>query len=54
MYDIDLKLSFLIEKILSLFNKNAPIVTKRVTKPYSPWLTHTIIQMMKEHDKALS
>lgn len=52
--NIDLKLDFLTENILSLFNKHSPFVTSRITKPYSPWLTDTIRQMMKERDKALS
>lgn len=52
--NIEKKVQYLAENILVIFNKHAPYVTSRVTKPYAPWLTDNIKQLMKERKKALS
>lgn len=52
--DIEAKVDFLVSNIQLLFNKHAPFKTARVTKPYAPWLTYAVKEMMKERNRALS
>ena len=54
MNDIEEKILFLNANILNIFDKHAPYRTSRITKRYTPWITNTIEQMMKDRDKALS
>lgn len=52
LQDVDQKLEYFNDCIQSLFNKHAPLKTARLTKPYSPWLTDTIREMMRLRDQA--
>lgn len=52
--NIDDKIKLINTYILELFDKHAPYITSRISKPYAPWLTHNLKQMMKQRDKALS
>ena len=51
--NINAKVEYLTNAILSLFNNHAPLRTIRVSKPKAPWLTDTLKIMMRERDKAL-
>lgn len=51
--DIDDKLNLLNNYILTLFDKHAPLKTSRISKPYAPWITTSIKDMMKTRNKAL-
>lgn len=50
--EVDDKLSFLNQQILSLFNKHAPLITRRFTKKFVPWLTDNLKLLMSMRDKA--
>lgn len=50
--DINLKIQYLTDGILSLFNRHAPVRTVRLSKPYAPWRTDTIKLLQKERDIA--
>lgn len=52
--NIEDKIELLNSYILELFDTHAPYITSRISKPYAPWLTHNLKQMMKQRDKALS
>lgn len=55
IYDINNvneKLKFLNESLISLFNIHAPYKTFRITKKYSPWITDNIRLLMSLRDKA--
>lgn len=51
--NINAKVAFLVNCLTGLFDRHAPIVTSRVTKPKAPWLTDVIKIMMHERDAAL-
>lgn len=50
---IDDKVTYLTENILQLFDKHAPYITSRITKPYAPWITPSIKQLIIDRKKAL-
>lgn len=52
--DIEDKIKLLNTYIIELFDKHAPYTISRISKPYAPWLTFNLKQMMKQRDKALS
>lgn len=52
--NIDDKVAYLTNNILSLFDNHAPYITSRITKSYAPWLTGNVKFLMKERNKALS
>lgn len=52
--DIENKLLYFNELIISLFDNHAPLRTVRCTKPKAPWLTENIKLMMNLRDHALS
>lgn len=52
--NIDEKVSFLVTSLIDLFDRHAPYITSKVTKPHAPWLTDTIKLMMSTRDKALA
>lgn len=52
--DVNLKLDFLCSNIINLFNKHAPIITRRFTKPNIPWLNPNLKLLMSLRDKAKS
>lgn len=52
LYNVDDKLNFLNNCILSLFDTHAPLVTRRFTKPAAPWLTDNLRFLMDLRDKA--
>lgn len=52
--NIEEKIAVFNQYILELFDKHAPFVTSRVTKPYAPWLTHNVKELMKLRNKAKS
>lgn len=52
--DINEKVIFLNNFILLLFDKHAPLKTSFISKPYAPWLTPHIKDLMRERNKALS
>ncbi|CAH1960853.1 unnamed protein product [Acanthoscelides obtectus] len=51
--DIDVKVNYLNELLLNIFDFHAPIRTVRISRKRSPWLTYNLKQMMKLRDKAL-
>lgn len=51
---VDDKVQFLSENLIILLDIHAPVCRSRITKPYAPWLTDTIKQMMRLRDRALS
>lgn len=51
--NVDDKVSFLVDNLISLFDRHAPSVTKRFTKPPAPWLTDIIRTMINIRDRAL-
>lgn len=51
--DIDKKIELFNEYVIAAFDKNAPIITRRVTKPPAPWLTDNLKLLKKERNKAL-
>lgn len=51
--DLDKKIELFNEFILTVFNKYAPIVQRRVTKQPAPWLTDNLKILQKERNKAL-
>lgn len=50
---VDLKVGFFNSNILNIFNKHAPVVRVRTSRPPTPWLTYNIRQMMKARNDAL-
>lgn len=50
--DIDNKVEFFNNQLLNLFDKHAPFITRRFTKPRAPWLTDNIKLLMSLRDKA--
>lgn len=52
MGSIDDKVEFLNDKIISLFEKHAPLQRVRITKPYAPWITDNIRLLMSLRDKS--
>lgn len=51
--NIDEKISTFNRFILELFNKHAPLIERRVSKPRAPWLTDNLKMIMKLRDRAL-
>lgn len=51
--DLDYKILIFNKFILDTFDKHAPIIEKRVTKPPAPWLTENLRLIMKERDRSL-
>nr|CAH7760650.1 unnamed protein product [Callosobruchus chinensis] len=51
--NIDDKVEFLSNNILSVFDRNAPVRTVRVSKPYAPWLTSNLKMIFHQRDSAL-
>uniref|UniRef100_A0A6P7HHR5 Uncharacterized protein LOC114348935 n=1 Tax=Diabrotica virgifera virgifera TaxID=50390 RepID=A0A6P7HHR5_DIAVI len=51
---IDNKVRIFNDMLVSLFDKHAPYVESRITKPPAPWLTPTIQNMMKTRNAALA
>ena len=51
--NINDKVECLNTKILSLFDKHAPLKTIKVTKPHAPWITPVVKIMLKLKNKAL-
>lgn len=52
--DLEEKIKFLSTNILYIFDKHAPLVRARITKPYAPWVTENVKKLMKERQIALS
>lgn len=50
--DINDKISFLNNSLIDLFDKHAPLITKRFTKRYAPWITENLKFLMKIRDEA--
>lgn len=53
MPDVDFKIVFLIVNIIQLSNKHVLVITSRVTRKKSPWITDNIGYMIKLRDRAL-
>lgn len=53
LHHVDNKLEYLNNALQSLFDKHAPTVTSKLTKPHAPWLTDTVKRMIKIRDNAL-
>ena len=52
MDNVDDKITFFNLKIIELFDKHAPLITRRFTKRHAPWITDTIKLLMTLRDKA--
>nr|CAI5825638.1 unnamed protein product [Callosobruchus analis] len=52
--DIDAKGNILSNHILNLFDKHAPLVTRRISKPKAEWYTDCIKVMTEERNRRLS
>ena len=52
--NIDDKVELLNKLILSIFDKLAPLKTKRVTRPSAPWMTEEIQTLRRNRDKTLN
>ncbi|XP_044756852.1 uncharacterized protein LOC123315281 [Coccinella septempunctata] len=52
--NIDNKVEIFNSFLLSVFNKHAPVVTRRVSRPKAPWITDFIRHLMGERDRALN
>lgn len=52
MNNVNDKVHFLNEAILTLFNMHAPLKTIKITKKHSPWITDNIRLLMSLRDKA--
>lgn len=52
--DIDSKLYLFNYNVIKLFDKHAPLVTKKLTKKFSRWLTENIKKLMKKRDVSLT
>nr|CAI5853877.1 unnamed protein product [Callosobruchus analis] len=50
--NIDLKVGFLTENLIELFDKHAPRI--RVNKPPAPWLTDNLKAIFRLRDQALA
>lgn len=50
--DVDDKLLFFNTTILQLFNKHAPLITRKFTKKFIPWLTDNLKLLMTLRDNA--
>lgn len=50
--NVDDKVEMLTNILVSLFDRHAPLITVRVSKPHCPWITDVIKLMMKERDRA--
>lgn len=50
--NIDSKVDFLTNEMISIFDKHAPKLTKKVTKPFNPWLTDNLKLIFQERDRA--
>ena len=50
--NIDNKITFLTDNLLSIFNVHAPIRTVRLSRAPAPWLTDALKIILKERDKA--
>lgn len=52
MYDVNLKVDFLNNCLINLFDVHAPIVTRKFSKPRLPWITSNIKLLMTLRDNA--
>lgn len=51
LHTVDDKVNLFNVYLLSLYDRHAPLVTKRVTHPPSPWLTLDIRKLMRKRDR---
>ena len=52
--NIEDKIRYLNTTVLELFDYHAPFKTSFISKPYAPWLTPSIKELMKQRNRALS
>lgn len=50
--DINEKVTYLNDQVVKLFDKHAPLTSVAFKKPYRPWITYTIRQMITLKNKA--